>query len=216
CKLVAILLHFFFLSAFTWMLVEGLSLYVTCTRGIGNYSNNKVRYLLIGWGLPIVIVLISFGSEFQNYGNGPGDSCWLSLEHGLIWAFMGPMLLIVFFNLIILGLILKVFLTLKTNKQKTEAARVSLRAMVMLLPLLGMTWILSLLVPLSIWFRYMFVIGNSLQGMLIFFLHCLCNEDVRNGVARRRASGFRTTDTDLSIVGRRKSLVRNTQLCEVL
>ena len=41
--------------------------------------------------------------------------------------------------------------------------RAGVRAMVMLLPLLGTTWLLSLLVPLSPVFSYLFILCNSLQ-----------------------------------------------------
>ncbi|XP_041356183.1 adhesion G-protein coupled receptor D1-like [Gigantopelta aegis] len=211
-KFVAILLHFFFMASFTWMMVEGLCLYLSCTRGMYNYGDMRVKYMFIGWGVPIVIVLISFGVEFPNYGDGTGQSCWLSLKNGLIWAFMGPMLLVVMFNLIILALVIKVFLTLRANSQKTEAARLraSLRATGMLLPLLGTTWLLSILVPFSSVFHYFFVIGNSLQGMMIFFLHCLCNEEVRKYLASRRnfTSGDGTSDTDVSGFWKRRSPVR--------
>lgn len=44
-----------------------------------------------------------------------------------------------------------------------SAHRGSLRAMMTLLPLLGLTWLLSLLVPFSVVFHYFFVIINTLQ-----------------------------------------------------
>ncbi|XP_071086262.1 adhesion G-protein coupled receptor D1-like [Haliotis cracherodii] len=215
CKVVAILMHFFFMAGFTWMMLEGLCLYLSCLRSHHIYGDMRLKYAVIGWGVPIIIVILSVGIQFPHYGDGPGDSpslpisCWLSAEHGLIWAFMAPMLLIVIFNLIILGLVIKVFLTLKANSQKSEAARIraSLRAMSMLLPLLGVTWLLSILVPYSTIFHYLFVIGNSLQGLLIFFLHCLCNEEVRKFLAAKRATptmGTATSDIDDSAFWRRR------------
>lgn len=50
--------------------------------------------------------------------------------------------------------------------------------MLTLLPLLGLSWVLSLLVPYSVVFHYFFVIANTVQGMCIFFLHCICNAEV--------------------------------------
>ncbi|XP_046577895.1 adhesion G-protein coupled receptor D1-like [Haliotis rubra] len=209
CKVVAISMHFFFMAGFTWMMLEGLCLYLSCLRSHHNYGDMRLKYAVIGWGVPIIIVILSVGIQFPHYGDGPGDSCWLSAEHGLIWAFMAPMLLIVIFNLIILGLVIKVFLTLKANSQKTEAARIraSLRAMSMLLPLLGVTWLISILVPYSTIFHYLFVIGNSLQGLLIFFLHCLCNDEVRKFLAAKRATptmGTATSDIGESALWRRR------------
>lgn len=212
CKAVALLLHFFFMSAFTWMLMEGLALYLACTKGLHNYGDMRWKYCLIGWGLPVVIVVVSFGAEYHDYGNGAEKSCWLSTENGLIWAFMGPMFLIVTLNVFVLVLVMKVFLTLKTVARKSEAAklRASFKTMVTLLPLLGFTWLLSILVPLNKIFHYLFVIGNSMQGMLIFFLHCACNDEVRKKFMEKRrlfsSTGRSTSETELTGLNHRRAL----------
>jgi hypothetical protein len=41
--------------------------------------------------------------------------------------------------------------------------------MIFLLPLLGITWLLSVLVPLHAAFHYLFVVGNSLQVTFILY-----------------------------------------------
>lgn len=83
-----------------------------------------------------------------------------------------------YFNIVLhiyeISLLSVIFFSLKTTFFSG-----SLRAMMTLLPLLGVTWILSLLVPFSVVFHYFFVIFNTLQGMCIFFLHCICNEEVK-------------------------------------
>lgn len=70
CKIVTALIHFLFMSAFAWMMVEGLALYLSCTRPISAYGDMRMIYVLIGWGLPAIIVLITLGSNFQDYGEG--------------------------------------------------------------------------------------------------------------------------------------------------
>ncbi|KAK7090523.1 hypothetical protein V1264_010307 [Littorina saxatilis] len=207
CKIVAALLHFLFMAAFSWMLVEGMALYRTCTRGLLYSSDMRLKYSIIGWGLPLIVVVISLGVEFPNYGRGLQNSCWLSVNKGLIWAFLAPMLVIVSLNVLILCLVIRVFLTLRANSQKTETARAraGLRAMLMLLPLLGTTWLLSLLVPLSSVFGYLFIVCNSLQGLMIFVLHCLSNEEVRRFLAMKRGgSRSRTSESNLSVIGWRR------------
>ncbi|XP_078311792.1 adhesion G protein-coupled receptor L2-like [Crassostrea virginica] len=188
CKIVTALLHFFFMSAFAWMMVEGLALYFSCTRPISAYGDMRMIYVLIGWGLPAIIVLISLGSNFQDYGEGEYSSCWLSIDDGLIWSFMAPMIVIVVMNILVLGFVLKAFLTLRTNSKKTEAARLfaSFKVMVTLLPILGITWLLGILVPVSDVFHYLFIIGTSMQGTMIFILHCLFNNVVRKKYIERR------------------------------
>ncbi|KAK3095158.1 hypothetical protein FSP39_010881 [Pinctada imbricata] len=173
CKIVTVLLHFLFLSAFTWMLVEGVALYFSCSRAITSWGNTRIKYMVMGWGIPSVIVLVSLGATFPNYGDGLGDNCWLSIKNGLIWSFMGPLIIIVMVNLVILGLVMRAFLSLRSNSRKSEAARIraSLRAIVTLLPILGITWLFGLLVPLSDVFHYLFVIGNSTQVIIALFVY---------------------------------------------
>ena len=51
CLIVAILLHYFFLAAFSWMLCEGILLFIMLKfvfyRG---FLKSKVFFLLLGWG----------------------------------------------------------------------------------------------------------------------------------------------------------------------
>ena len=50
CKVMAVLLHFFFLSAFSWMLVEGLHLYSMVVKVFGSEGSKHIYYYGIGWG----------------------------------------------------------------------------------------------------------------------------------------------------------------------
>ncbi|MED6272072.1 Adhesion G-protein coupled receptor D1, partial [Characodon lateralis] len=49
CKITAVLLHFFFLSAFSWMLVEGLHLYSMVVKVFGSEGSKHFYYYSIGW-----------------------------------------------------------------------------------------------------------------------------------------------------------------------
>ncbi|CAL8285689.1 unnamed protein product, partial [Arctogadus glacialis] len=67
CRLVAGLLHLFFLGAFSWMLLEGVHLY----RMLVLVFNTTIRprYLYtVGYGTPLVIVIISVISRPTGYG----------------------------------------------------------------------------------------------------------------------------------------------------
>ncbi|XP_032166722.1 adhesion G-protein coupled receptor D1-like isoform X2 [Mustela erminea] len=51
CRVLAMFLHYFFLSAFAWMLVEGLHLYSMVIKVFGS-EDSKHRYCYgIGWGV---------------------------------------------------------------------------------------------------------------------------------------------------------------------
>uniref|UniRef100_A0A8C2C457 Adhesion G protein-coupled receptor B1a n=1 Tax=Cyprinus carpio TaxID=7962 RepID=A0A8C2C457_CYPCA len=88
CTLVAAFLHFFFLSSFCWVLTEAWQSYMAVTGRLRNRIIRK-RFLCLGWGLPALVVAISVGFT-KAKGYGTVNYCWLSLEGGLLYAFVGP------------------------------------------------------------------------------------------------------------------------------
>uniref|UniRef100_A0A2K5CZZ3 Adhesion G protein-coupled receptor B1 n=1 Tax=Aotus nancymaae TaxID=37293 RepID=A0A2K5CZZ3_AOTNA len=88
CTLVAAFLHFFFLSSFCWVLTEAWQSYMAVTGHLRNRLIRK-RFLCLGWGLPALVVAISVGFT-KAKGYSTMNYCWLSLEGGLLYAFVGP------------------------------------------------------------------------------------------------------------------------------
>uniref|UniRef100_A0A3B5R181 Adhesion G protein-coupled receptor B1 n=1 Tax=Xiphophorus maculatus TaxID=8083 RepID=A0A3B5R181_XIPMA len=88
CTLVAALLHFFFLSSFCWVLTEAWQSYMAVTGRLRNRIIRK-RFLCLGWGLPALVVAVSVGFT-KAKGYGTVSYCWLSLEGGLLYSFVGP------------------------------------------------------------------------------------------------------------------------------
>lgn len=69
CKLVAIALHYFWLSAFSWMLVDALHLYRMLTE-MRDINHGPMRfYYSMGYVLPAVIVSLAVGVRAHQYGN---------------------------------------------------------------------------------------------------------------------------------------------------
>ncbi|XP_072043177.1 adhesion G-protein coupled receptor D1-like [Amphiura filiformis] len=113
--------------------------------------------------------------------------CFLPIEGGVIYAFVVPAMFIILINTVVLIKTLHIFLDLKTNKDKSEVERIkaTLRAMFILTPLLGLTWIFGLLqftTESAIAFSYLFVICNSSQGVFIFVTQCLMDEEVKKAL----------------------------------
>ena len=55
CKVIAVLLHYFFLCALMWMLMEGVALYVALIRVFDtNMVKYMVGYTLVGYGVPLL------------------------------------------------------------------------------------------------------------------------------------------------------------------
>ncbi|XP_065424657.1 adhesion G-protein coupled receptor D1 isoform X3 [Chrysemys picta bellii] len=183
CKILAILLHFFFLSAFAWMLVEGFHLYSMVIKVFGSEESKHLYYYGIGWGCPLVICIISAASAMDCYGES--GNCWLSLENGAIWAFVAPALFVIVVNIGILIAVTRVISRISADNYKVHgdanAFKLTAKAVAVLLPILGSSWIFGVLAvnDHAIVFQYMFAIFNSLQGFFIFLFHCLLNSEVR-------------------------------------
>ncbi|XP_034524591.1 adhesion G protein-coupled receptor B1 [Ailuropoda melanoleuca] len=99
CTLVAAFLHFFFLSSFCWVLTEAWQSYMAVTGRLRNRLIRK-RFLCLGWGLPALVVAISVGFT-KAKGYSTMNYCWLSLEGGLLYAFVGPAAAVVLVNMVI-------------------------------------------------------------------------------------------------------------------
>ncbi|XP_031804249.1 adhesion G-protein coupled receptor D1 isoform X2 [Sarcophilus harrisii] len=183
CKVLAVLLHFFFLSAFAWMLVEGLHLYSMVIKVFGSEESKHLYYYAIGWGSPLVICIISVSSCMDSYGEN--RNCWLSLGKGAIWAFVAPALFVIMVNIGILVAVTRVISRISAENYKVHGEangfKLTAKAVAVLLPILGSSWIFGVLAVNNhaIVFQYMFAVLNSLQGFFIFLFHCLLNSEVR-------------------------------------
>ncbi|XP_051923965.1 adhesion G-protein coupled receptor D1 isoform X2 [Hippocampus zosterae] len=183
CKIMAVLLHFFFLSAFAWMLVEGLHLYSMVVKVFGSEGSKHIYYYGIGWGSPLVICVVSMTSALSSYGEV--DNCWLSLKNGAIWAFVAPALCVIVVNVGILISVTRIISRISGENYKVHgdanAVKLTAKAVAVLLPILGISWIFGVLAvnTHSLPFLYIFAIFNSLQGFFVFLFHCLLNSEVR-------------------------------------
>ncbi|XP_072354455.1 adhesion G protein-coupled receptor B3 isoform X1 [Scyliorhinus torazame] len=99
CTMTTALLHFFFLASFCWVLTEAWQSYMAVTGKIRTRLIRK-RFLCLGWGLPALVVAISMGFT-KAKGYGTSNYCWLSLEGGLLYAFVGPAAAVVLVNMVI-------------------------------------------------------------------------------------------------------------------
>ncbi|XP_071088322.1 adhesion G protein-coupled receptor L4-like [Haliotis cracherodii] len=218
CKTVAILLHYFLTAMFCWMLVEGIHLYVALVKVFKRGSHIK-KYVAIGWGVPLVIVGISVGVFYHSYGTN--KICWLNNEMLLV-CFVPTVGLVVVINTVILCMVLRVMLRslhssakVASSKEEKSGLWMSLKAAAVLLPLLGLTWMLGFLavdVPgtevLGYVFTYLFTICNSFQGVVFFLFHCLLNSDVHSAYDRRYKKRKRLTtmtSNDITTLRRKKS-----------
>ncbi|XP_073697727.1 adhesion G protein-coupled receptor E5-like [Garra rufa] len=189
CGIVAGLLHFFFLSAFCWMLLEGVQLYRMVVLVFN--TTLKHRYMFaVGYGAPLVIVSISAIAYPKGYGTNPNSqnvtSCWLSLERNFNLSFFVPVCIVVllncFFFIITVWKLAKKFSSLNPDLSKLNKIRSFTVTAVAQLVVLGGTWIFGFFLfqeKGTEVMLYLFTIFNSLQGLFIFIMHCLLSKPVR-------------------------------------
>ncbi|CAH3170094.1 unnamed protein product [Porites evermanni] len=184
CKGVSIALHYFFLVSFAWMALEGVMLYLMLVKVFHTKTaptRSKKIFFCVGWGLPIVIVVTSGVMFHQGYGTP--FYCWLSLDRGFIWSFVGPVLVVLAFNFMCLGMTFRVMATSgpSNNRRRTNRIRRWSKACMLLTCILGLTWLFGVLYinQESLFMAYFFTIFNTLQGLFIFLFHCVGDEKVR-------------------------------------
>ncbi|KAF7686160.1 hypothetical protein HF521_015522 [Silurus meridionalis] len=188
CTMTAAFLHFFFLASFCWVLTEAWQSYLAV---IGKMRPRLIRkrFLCLGWGLPALVVAVSVGFT-RARGYGTTNYCWLSLEGGLLYAFVGPAAVIVLVNMLI-GIV--VFNKLMSrdgisDKSKKQRAGTSLWSSCVVLPLLALTWmsaVLAITDRRSTLFQVLFAVFDSVQGFVIITVHCAMRREVQDAVRCR-------------------------------
>uniref|UniRef100_A0AAX7TNR5 Cadherin, EGF LAG seven-pass G-type receptor 3 n=1 Tax=Astatotilapia calliptera TaxID=8154 RepID=A0AAX7TNR5_ASTCA len=165
CTVVAILLHYFFMSTFAWMFVEGLHIYRMQTeqRNI-NYGAMRFYYA-IGWGVPAIITGLAVGLDPEGYGNP--DFCWISIYDKLIWSFAGPIGIVILLN----GGIFTIVAKMSCNPSQKETKKLPVIATIR-------NAFLLLLVATSTWLCGLMAVNNSILAFYYIF-DVLCLVQVR-------------------------------------
>ncbi|NXU37763.1 AGRG6 protein, partial [Drymodes brunneopygia] len=215
CIAVAALLHFFLLATFTWMGLEAVHMYIALVKVFNTYIRRYIlKFCIIGWGLPALVIAIVFASANTNasrvygkelYGrdaNGQGgdDFCWIKNEvvfYVTCAGYFGIMFLMNVAMFIVVMVQICGRNGKRTNRSLKEEILRNLRSVVSLTFLLGMTWGFAFFAwgPLTLAFLYLFSIFNSLQGLFIFVFHCAMKENVQKQWRRHLCCGrFRLAD----------------------
>ncbi|KAI4820231.1 hypothetical protein KUCAC02_028215 [Chaenocephalus aceratus] len=214
CFMVTALLHLFFMASFSWMLVEGLLLWSKVVSVNISEDRRMKLYYIIGWGLPVLIVGVTLAVSVDEYK--AEDHCWLNVKTDTIWAFVGPVVFVLAVNAVVLCRVVMVTVSSARRRAKmlspSSASKMQTfdltwavtRPVLILLPVLGLTWLCGVLVHLSVVVAYVFIALNALQrsrvplpspqGLYIFLVYAVYNTEVRNAIKRikekRKALSF--------------------------
>ncbi|CAG7717953.1 unnamed protein product [Allacma fusca] len=205
-----ILLHYFHLTNFFWMFVEGLYLYVLVVKTF-TAENIKLRtYAFIGWGIPLIVVVgwsiakwmtqaqgvssqqqehhetVSTKVQKMEEPGAPSECVWLTVNM-YDWIYKSPAIFVLAANILFLLKIMWVLITKlrSATNPETQQSRKAAKALVVLMPLLGVTYLLVLTgskqIPLYEHIRALLI---STQGFLVALLYCFLNGEVRKAVRR--------------------------------
>ncbi|XP_062407451.1 adhesion G-protein coupled receptor G6 [Sardina pilchardus] len=195
CIAVAVFMHFFLLTSFTWMGLESIHMYMALVKVFNTYIRRYIlKFCLVGWGLPAAIVCIvvavdkhSYGLEFYgkvDIGQESSKFCWIRSNTVFYVTCVGYFSIIFLMN-VAMFIVVMIQICGRNGKRSNRTLREeilrNLRSVVSLTFLLGMTWGFAFFAwgPVNLAFMYLFSIFNSLQGLFIFVFHCALKENVQ-------------------------------------
>ncbi|KAF0887379.1 AGRG2 protein, partial [Crocuta crocuta] len=194
CISVAVFLHYFLLVSFTWMGLEAFHMYLALVKVFNTYIRKYIlKFCVVGWGVPAVIVIIVLAISPNNYGLGsygkfpngsPDDFCWINSNAVFYITVVGYFCVIFLLNFSMFIVVLVQLCRIKKKKQLGAQRKTSiqdLRSVAGLTFLLGITWGFAFFAwgPVNVTFMYLFAIFNTLQGFFIFIFYCVAKENVR-------------------------------------
>ncbi|EGD75306.1 hypothetical protein PTSG_06956 [Salpingoeca rosetta] len=192
CVAVTTSLHFFLLSAFAWMLIEGVHLHnnfvVVFTRATSD-TTAHLQYAAFAYLVPALIVGVT-ASALGPEKYVAENVCWLRWDTGAIWSFIGPLCFVVAANMVVFARILRsvisVGLARANNRRQSMFVR-GAKVSASFFCVMGITWVFGILtISGDITMQYAFAILNAFQGLFIFVFHCLRDRTVQQTVRGRR------------------------------
>uniref|UniRef100_A0A336K2T2 Diuretic hormone receptor n=1 Tax=Culicoides sonorensis TaxID=179676 RepID=A0A336K2T2_CULSO len=199
CIFLTILFQYFSLTNFCWMLVEGLYLYMLVVE---TFSGDNLRfgmYAFIGWGCPAIFVLCwaiaravvgddDIDDEFQ-MKKLEIECSWMR-EKQIDWIIHGPALAVLAINFVflirIMWVVYKVLITKlrSANTAETRQYRKASKALLVLIPLLGITYLVVMTGPTDGVMRSIFDVCRafllSTQGFSVSLFFCFLNSEPNN------------------------------------
>ncbi|XP_033097246.1 uncharacterized protein LOC117101348 [Anneissia japonica] len=194
CAVIAAVMHYFWLSIFTWTNVLAFDLarvFVFDTNRVHQSRSIKllVIYMLYGWGLPLLIVLPCVGLHVtspRHFRYGGSVLCWIQDKRQLFYSFALPLAVCLILNF---GqFMFTSYKIMQARKISNFALGVKMKKSrkfddvllyIKISCLMGFTWgfafVASYANVAALW--YIFILLNGLQGFFIFIAFT-CNRHV--------------------------------------
>ncbi|XP_052405524.1 growth hormone releasing hormone receptor a [Carassius gibelio] len=189
CKTAVTFFQFCILTNYFWLLVEGLYLQTILTLTFVSQRKYFWWYILIGWGVPSVVLIVWVLTR-QFYDN---RGCWDDTDNmNIWWIIKGPITVSLIANIIIFLNVIRILV------QKLKSPGVGgndtghfmrlAKSTLFLIPLFGMHYTLFAFLPENTGeiVRFYIELGlGSFQGFVVALLYCFLNGDVQAELKRR-------------------------------
>ncbi|OXU24327.1 hypothetical protein TSAR_005838 [Trichomalopsis sarcophagae] len=196
CIIFYSMYHYFQLTNYFWMFVEGLYLYVLVVKTFSGDIIKLKTCLFIGWGIPLIVVFIwgmvralaENSTEAESANEALSNHCPWMIPNPYDWLYQVPAILVLCVNVIFLFMIMWVLITKlrSANTPETQQYRKAAKALLVLIPLLGITYILMIAGPTEGQIANVFANSRAVllssQGLLVAMFYCFLNSEVRNAV----------------------------------
>ena len=195
CSSLAIVLHFSYLSQFTWLNIFSFEIvrkFLQARKLLidSNKTKNQLfmAYFCIGWFLPLLVIATSITLNFSVDGlflygvdkDGRIAMCWINHFESFIITFLIPLILCLSSNLIMFSI--TTFLMYRASRERSKLQTSNtlplIRVWLAIFSTTSLTWIFGFLAIFDQvnWMWYPFIIFNSTQGFTMF-LAFLCTKN---------------------------------------
>eukprot|EP00111_Clytia_hemisphaerica_P004274 TCONS_00012210-protein len=190
CQLVAGGIHFFLLSSFAWMIVEGYNLHSSIVSIFLIRGGERFFWWALSFSIVIPAGLV--GSNYALYPQSLGNERFCVVHGpGFYMFILAPIIFTIIFNAVILVRIIhtirKSDKKFKNKKSRPEDENIRLKMIRIAFTcscIMGLSWIFGIFAieDASVVFQWLFTIFNSLQGFFIFVMHTLRNKEIQNQI----------------------------------
>ncbi|XP_041986925.1 PDF receptor-like [Aricia agestis] len=194
CIICYCVLEYIITATIIWHFIEGVCLFEYVHRNVMRPSFYFRRFFLFGWGIPALITLAWALTNFMYYRAEKIKICWYGYNFlPTYWICQLPRFIIIVINFFFLIGVMRTIiqkLNIATNTE-LERCRRTVKAAMLLIPLLGIPNILNMIdAPLNLnnWQFALWMYSThfliSYQGMFIACIYCFANREVQDVIAR--------------------------------
>ncbi|XP_053324433.1 vasoactive intestinal polypeptide receptor 2 isoform X2 [Spea bombifrons] len=181
CKVILVFFQYCVMANFYWLLVEGLYLHMLLVV-IFSPNRHFTVYLLIGWGMPTIFIIIWVVSRIYLEDTG----CWDTNDRSVPWWIIRiPIIISIIVNFFLFISIIRILLQKLRSpdvggNDQSQFKRLT-KSTLLLIPLFGVHYMVFAVFPIpsfsecQIWFE---LCVGSFQGLVVTILYCFLNTEV--------------------------------------